>query len=190
MHHWRVLLDLDGTTAQNAGRALAARQFGLDLSQNTDPRRTLPELLSWTEAEFWAWWHANQEEIYRLAVPIAGAREVVRALKADGAFIAVVTARRSDARDVTVRWLARYAVPYDHIVMEADDKAAVGLELGLTVGFEDDPAHALALAALMPVLLLDGHKNTGQEIAHPRIHRMSTWDEALPLLQRLGERSA
>ncbi len=190
MHHWRVLLDLDGTVAQNAGRSIAAEQFGIDLNPSGEQPRSLQEILGWTETEFWAWWHENQGEIYEQAVPITGAVETVSALKGAGAYIAIVTARRPDAEAVTTQWLNHVGLAFDQMVMGADDKATVAVALGLNVGFEDDPAHALALAEVMPVVLLDNLKNQGLDIAHPRVFRISRWTEALPLLQRLGEQTA
>ncbi|HEY3364632.1 MAG TPA: hypothetical protein VGK74_06230 [Symbiobacteriaceae bacterium] len=189
MQHWRVLLDLDGTVAQNAGRRIAAEQFGIVMTEEQSGQR-LPELLGLTDDQFWAWWHENQEQIYDQAEPLPGAAGTVRALKASGAHIAVVTARRESSRLVTAAWLNRFGIPYDEMVFSADDKVAVARGLGLTVGFEDDPLNAVALADVIPVILIENLKNRGQEIVHDQVFRVSGWQEVLPLLRRLGARPA
>lgn len=189
MNHWRVLLDLDGTIARNAGRIVAARHFGITFSEEQAAER-LVNLLGLTEAEFWKWWHENQEEIYDQAIPLAGAAEVLRQLREDGAHITVVTARRPEARTVTARWLDRYNFVCDEMVFGADDKVAVARERGLTLGFEDDPGNAAALAEVMPMVLIDHARNRTPETAHPHVHRVGGWSEVQPLLRRLAARTA
>lgn len=189
MHSWRILLDLDGTVAQNAGRTLAQRHFGVAITEERYADSLL-DILGITSEQFWAWWDANQEEIYGQAAPLPGARETLQLLKDAGAYIAVVTARRANAEAVTTAWLARHGFPYDTMVMAADDKLAVARALGLNIGFEDDPAHAVPLADHMPMLLIDNFKNRRQEIVHPQIHRLAGWSEALPFMHRLAAKTA
>lgn len=186
LHHWRVLLDLDGTVAQNAGRQVAARHFGIEIPDNT----SVMEVLGLTEEQFWAWWADNQEEIYDKAVVMPGAAEAVRQLKDAGAFIAVVTARRLEAEAVTLGWLSRHGIPYDTAIFAQDEKVTAARELALNIGFEDDPAFALPLAEFMPMILVENHKNRKQAIDHPHVHRVAGWHEVHPLLRRLAERSA
>lgn len=188
MHHLRILLDLDGTVAQNAGRKIAAEHFGVNLDEESG--LSLPERLGLTVEEFWAWWHTNQEEIYERAVPLPGAAAVLRSLKQAGATIVVVTARRSDAQAVTCSWLARHDFPWDEMILNADDKVSIAQEQKLNLGFEDDPANAIPLADLMPMVLVGGHKNRSQAIEHPQIYRVSGWDEVPALLHLLTARTA
>ena len=55
--------------------------------------------------------------------PIYAVIEVVRALKGAGHEIHIITGRRDDTRAVTEKWLERYGVPYDRLVMrEFDDR--------------------------------------------------------------------
>lgn len=189
MHHWRILLDLDGTVAQNASRRVAERTFGVTIGPER-AAESLMEILGISREEFWVWWHSNQDEIYGQAVMLPGAAETLQLLKRAGAYIAVVTARRSMARSVTQDWLHRHAIPFDTMVMDADDKVPLARELGLNVGFEDDPAHALPLADLFPMGLIYNNKNLGQELMHPQLQRLSGWSEVLPWLHGLAARSA
>lgn len=189
MQQWRILLDLDGTVAQNAGRRLAARHFGLPQAEFAEGE-SLRALLGLTEEQFWAWWHEHQEAIYDLAEPLSGSAEGIRALKAAGAHIAVVTARRDTARSVTERWLERHGFPSDEMVFNADDKVAVARALGLNIGFEDDPLHAVPLADLIPMVLIDNFKNRQVVIDHPQVYRVAGWHEVQPLLRRLSAQSA
>jgi uncharacterized HAD superfamily protein len=185
----RILLDLDGTVARNAGRQVAEQQFGITIGEDR-AGQSLIELLGMDREQFWAWWHANQDEIYGRAVPMPGASTVLQGLKQAGAFIAVVTARRSSSRQVTQSWLSQHGIPHDMMVMDADDKVTVARSLSLNVGFEDDPAHALPLADLFPMALINGNKNLDREILHPQIERLSGWPEVMPWLGRLASRIA
>lgn len=189
LDHWRILLDLDGTVAQNAGRRIAARHFGLPITEEHHGESLL-ESLGLNQEQFWAWWHDNQVEIYDQADPLPGAAETLRRLKAGGAHIAVVTARRQEAEAVTVAWLDRYGFPYDEAVFGADDKLSIAQALNLSIGFEDDPKNALALAEVMPMILIDNAKNRTFETTHPQVHRVTGWHEVEPLLQRLAARTA
>lgn len=189
MNHFRILLDLDGTVAQNAGRKIAEQQFGITIGEDR-AGESLVEILGMDRGQFWAWWHANQEEIYGQAVAMPGASEVLQCLKQAGAFIAVVTARRSSAQAVTARWLSDHGIPHDTMVMDADDKVGIARTLNLNLGFEDDPVNALPLADLFPMALMMGHKNLGQEILHPQLERFTSWHDVLPWLHRLGARTA
>lgn len=189
MQHWRILLDLDGTVAQNAGRRLAAQHFGKPEVEFAEGE-SLRGLLGLTEEQFWAWWHEHQEAIYDLAEPLPGSAETLGALRAAGAHIAVVTARRDAARDVTERWLGRHGFPYDQMVFSADDKVAVAQALGLNLGFEDDPANAVPLADLMPMILIDNLKNRLVDTDHPQLFRVAGWHDVQPLLRRLAAQSA
>lgn len=189
MRHFRILLDLDGTVAQNAGRRVAEEQFGIAISEDRSGE-SLMEILGMDREQFWTWWEQNHEPIYGRAVPLPGAVEALQSLKDSGAYIAVVTARRSSARPVTCDWLSRYEIAHDLVIMDADDKVEVAKSLGLNAGFEDDPAHALPLADVMPMALMLNHKNLGQEILHPRLERLADWTQALPWLHRLAARTA
>jgi len=189
MKDLRILLDLDGTVAQNAGRRIAGQQFGIPIGEER-AGESLIEILGLDRNQFWAWWHANETEIYGQASPLPGASEVLQGLKQAGAFIAVVTARRSTAGPVTTDWLQRYGIPFDTMVMDADNKVEIARYLALNAGFEDDPANALSLADLIPMALIHNNKNLGREILHPQIERLSGWTEALPWLHRLAAKIA
>jgi uncharacterized HAD superfamily protein len=189
LQNLRILLDLDGTVARNAGRKVAARQFGITIGEE-HAGQTLIEILGMDRDQFWAWWHANQDEIYGQAVPMPEASAVLQALKQAGAFIAVVTARRSSAEHVTRMWLRQHGIPHDMMVMDADDKVAVARKLALNVGFEDDPAHAVPLADLFPMALFQGNKNLDREILHPQIERLTGWPDVMPWLSRVASRTA
>lgn len=189
MRHLRILLDLDGTVLQNAGRRVAERSFGIRIPED-QYGEPLSSMLGLSREQFWSWWHENQEEIYSQAFPLPGAREAVAALRSTGAYVAVVTARRSSAEAVTAAWLAREGFPYDTMIMDADDKVSAAKRLDLNLGFEDDPCHALPLAELFPMVLINGNKNRGADLEHPRLHRIAGWSEALPLLHRLQAQTA
>lgn len=187
---WRILLDLDGTVAQNAGRRLAAAHWQIELTEERYGSDALMEILGVTAEQFGEWWQENQEAIYDLATPLPGAADQVARLHAAGAHVAVVTARRQEAEAVTARWLERHGFIYDRLVFGADDKPAIARALELNLAFEDDPRNAVALAGMMPVVLVENFKNRSLAIQHPQVLRVSGWHEVEHVLSRLSPRIA
>lgn len=189
MQRFRILLDLDGTILQNAGRELFAKQFGLVLAENESALDATVARLGLDPRQFWDWWSANQTEIYSRAVPIEGAIEVIRSLRAAGAFVAVVTARRTEAESVTRHWIAQAGLEVDEMVFGADDKVSVALQLDLNLAFEDNLQNAEGLSAHMPVLLIDARSNGGVDLS-PGIIRVEDWSQVPAILDDLGRRTA
>jgi uncharacterized HAD superfamily protein len=184
----RLLLDLDGTTLRNAGREVMARELNLPIPQGNSGAwlsEGILEAMGITVERFWEVWQTHQEEIYGKAVPLPGAVETLHALKARGAHIAIVTARRDHAEAVTVAWLAAHGVPYDAIRFGCDDKLAVAQELGLNLAVDDDLRVALRLAEGLPVMLMDtdGRHNAIQ--LPENVHRIGGWGEVPDLVRRL-----
>ncbi|MFZ5817310.1 MAG: 5' nucleotidase, NT5C type [Bacillota bacterium] len=184
----RLLLDLDGTTLKNAGREVMARELNLPLpAANAGSWFTsgILEERGIPMERFWAVWQANQEEIYARATPLPGALETLHRLRAQGAHIAVVTARRGSAAMVTREWLALHGVPYDLIQFNCDDKLAVARSLGLNLGIDDDLQHVLALSQAMPVMLMDPEGRHAETELPGNILRVRGWDEVEPAVARL-----
>lgn len=184
----RLLLDLDGTTLRNAGREVIARELKLPLPQGNSGAwlsTGVLEEMGITRERFWETWHANQDEIYSRATPLSGALETLSDLKAGGAYIGVVTARRDHAEAVTCQWLADHGVPYDTIRFNADDKLAIARELGLNLAVDDDLKVALGLSAGIPVMLMDADGRHEVVELPENIHRICGWEEVPALVRRL-----
>ncbi len=184
----RLLLDLDGTTLRNAGREVISRIFDLPLPDANTPGWLSSGILEErgiTKEQFWAAWQANEPEIYGRAIPLPGALETLAELKAGGAHIAVVTARRGSAETVTQEWLARYAVPYDAIQFNCDDKLAVAQSLGLNLAIEDDLAHVMHIAQAMPVMLMDSDGRHADAELPAGVHKVAGWHEVPGLIARI-----
>lgn len=188
VQQFRILLDLDGTVLQNAGRQMLIEQFGLTLAEDESAPESL-ERLGIDSGQFWAWWSANQVEIYGRAVALEGAVAVIRSLRQAGAFVAVVTARRSEAEDVTRSWIDQAGLEVDEMVFGADDKVSVALSLGLNLAFEDNVQNAEALSAHMPVVLMSGRHNAAADLL-PGIFKVEEWSRVPALLEELSRRTA
>lgn len=184
----RLLLDLDGTTLRNAGREVISREFDLPLAQGNSGAWLSGGILEErgiTTERFWEVWHHHQDEIYGRATPLPGALEALAELKARGAYIGIVTARREHAEKVTCQWLADHGVPYDAIRFGCDDKLVVARELGLNLAVDDDLTVALRLSEGLPVMLMDTGGRHAEVELPPSIHRISGWHEVPSLLARL-----
>lgn len=58
------------------------------------------------------------DDIYRKRTPNEENILIVQLLYSDGHEIALFTSRHEEDREVTVEWLKKHEVPYDHLIME------------------------------------------------------------------------
>ncbi len=168
----RLLLDLDGTVCYNAAGDVMSQVLGVPLPAGGPAawiRAGLLGNIGITPAQFWRIFTEHEEEIYGHAVPLPEAAASLRELKAAGAFIAVVTARRPSAAAVTHRWLSRHQVPFDVLEMGYDDKLPAAMTHELNWALEDDLHVAAALARSLQVILITSCPRAGR--GRRRLHR-------------------
>ena len=133
-----------------------------------------------TDEEKDEWWESGG--ILNL-VPVPGAREVLEKLKSQGKTIVLVTARKiwlyGRVEHETYQWLKKHGMPYDRLFFGADKvetlKRATLPPLDFFV--EDDPRHALDMAAARIPTVLIGHP----EIQHQLIDNITDIREVLNL---------
>lgn len=111
---------------------------------------------------------------------VKGAREGARLLS-DLGEIYYVSARPAHLLDVTIEWLCEHDFPVGDVWLSEDKAEAVQM-FGLELFVEDAPHHALALAQVCPVYLLDYPWN--RDCHHSNIWRVRDWGE---LYRRLEE---
>lgn len=94
------------------------------------------------------------ENVIRLPALIEGI-SLVKELKREGNFIALVTARGEDLREATLTWLEDHSVPYDELrFTNHETKEAVAKELNLDCFIEDNPRHGNPVAEIgIPVFM-------------------------------------
>lgn len=185
----RILLDLDGTILVNAGPMVAQEEFGIDMSDVSDHRGILARLqqhLGWTEEQFWDWWRERESYIYSRGIVMPHAVETLYRLRAQGAYIHIVTARHDTGAEATLQWLKRHDVPYDAIRFNnSGGKVQAALEHQLNLAFEDEPRFIQGLRKLMPVITLDAPAN--REIRSGNgVYKVSSWQEVPGILMQLG----
>ncbi|MEW6724670.1 MAG: hypothetical protein AB1331_07125 [Bacillota bacterium] len=182
----RILLDIDGTIGVSAIRELLNAQTGINLSEEdiTDYRITRHYGMSEEEDARW-WWQNHLRVFETTSLLCRHAPAVLARLRQQESHIYIVTARRHEARPITEAWLRQSFIPFDELIMNADDKVAIARSLGLTLGFEDHPETAQRLAQLLPVFLFDWPYNR-QVPPSANLIRVTDWREVEQSLAALG----
>jgi hypothetical protein len=184
-------IDIDGTIKQTQRAAVQVyneelgknvkledvKEFHLDKSYGISPK------------EGAKLWRKLEHRIYKLAVPLENASEVLRTLSQEGHRVVYITARPGfpHIRQVTVDWLKKYRFPFEEgcLHMNSQDKASVAIREEVDLFFEDAPNHLDRLVeAGIPTVIVDAVYNRDYPVALPRIH---SWDEGLDLVRRFDE---
>ena len=130
----------------------------------------------------------NAEHLLITPKPISGAKEGIEALLRQGHEIIYITARTSEERDVTVRWLTLCGIPHedDHVLFAGfSSKLDLVKQWGIEVFIEDYQVNAKLIAqGGVPVFLLNASYNQA-ELA-TGITRCHCWDEILEGIQSLN----
>lgn len=159
------------------GKQLAEYKVG------AEPGKQVWDILEAHKDEFY------QDGRFRDMPPIEGAPAALRALKARGWTIVIVTARPQwqykRLYADTLEWLDKHEVPHDHVLFNKDKVEAVHSHLAPAwprAFIEDHERNARALAdAGIPVLLFDRPHNQGISDAE-NLTRVSGWDKILEAL--------
>ncbi len=115
------------------------------------------------------------------ARPIRGAASALMTLSRS-ASIWILTVRPDESSRLTRDWLNREGMTYDQLI-HAEDKLAYAGQVRLLI--DDRLETALAFAArAIPVILFDRPWNANGE-AHPFVHRVRSWKEALSRIPSL-----
>jgi len=80
----------------------------------------------------------NYREYYKRLYPMSNFIEKLRQIKKRGHIICLFTSRRLEDREITIRWLRKHKVPYNHIIFDKplfdlyiDNDAQTGTEVDL-----------------------------------------------------------
>lgn len=180
----KIGLDLDGVIAATA-------QEFLRLLEEIHGRHVPFEAIRGYRLEDWTGLSTDQVNhifrstpIFERTAPVPGAAEGVRALRAAGWEVHIVTYRawKAALHDVTRDWLARHDIPYDAIELtRTADKSIYARAHGLSAFVEDNWHSVAALAATCDrVLLVDCPYNQGP--LPPNAVRVRDWPEVVARL--------
>ena len=89
--------------------------------------------------------------VFATLTPVVGAVEFVRELAAQGHELIVITDRfwNADDLETTVAWLGSWGFPTMQVILcKSSAKAALAVELGIELFYEDRTANANAIAAV------------------------------------------
>lgn len=131
---------------------------------------------------------SNAEHLLITPKPITGAKEGIETLLRQGHEVIYITARTSEERDVTVRWLTMCGIPYEHehvLFAGFSSKLELVKHWKIEVFIEDYQVNAKLIAESgVPVFLLNASYN--QQELSTGITRCQSWDEILEGIQAMN----
>lgn len=131
---------------------------------------------------------SNAEHLLITPKPITGAKEGIETLLRQGHEVIYITARTSEERDVTVRWLTMCGIPYEHehVLFAGFSSKLELVKLWKIEAFiEDYQVNAKLIAESgVPVFLLNASYN--QQELSTGITRCQSWDEILEGIQAMN----
>jgi len=149
----RLGIDIDGTI-KNTMKA-AVKLFNKELKKNVKLEQVsdfyLDRAYGLTKEMGRKVWNKLEEDIYRQALPLDNACEVLNNLVRRGHELFFITARPDigNIHNITVEWLKKYKFPYNgkNLIMNAKNKAKIAKDLRIDLFFEDAPFHLENLIA-------------------------------------------
>ncbi|GEK33938.1 5' nucleotidase, NT5C type [Kurthia sibirica] len=172
-------IDIDGTvTAQEFLLPFINKKFQTNLVLADIKQYDLSQALSVDHQIFYDWFKETEIEMYENP-PLQN--EVIRILNNwhPVTNLNFITARETNATDVTTSWLKSSKIPYDalHIVGNASKVHAARTQ-NVELFFEDKHSNAVALSEELdiPVILFDAPYN--REPSPKNVIRVQNWTEA------------
>ncbi len=151
----------------------------------------LEEALPWKIDDLGAFRANFLADIYRQVAPKPQALEVIRDLHQEHDIVLITSRNQRNhlVRTVTLEWLDRHQIAYDHLVMNNSEnmhhfnKLAACLDHRIDLMIEDHDGQALDLSRFFPVILFDYPYNTYLEAKN--ITRVTNWLEVKPIVDNL-----
>jgi uncharacterized protein len=115
--------------------------------------------------------------------PFPGVQSTIKQAQSRGHTITIITARPAIHMPPLHQWLARHSLPGDRVISasKSGEKALRAAEANIDIFVDDNPRHALALAARgIRVLLLDRPYN--RNCQDPNITRVPDWTSIREIL--------
>jgi len=181
----RIGIDIDGVVSDSYTAWLGElnRHFGKNVTVLKDYEMHMAfDVPSEEMSRFFV---ENVDRLFTIPQPMAGAREGICALLERGHEIVYITARRECERRLTLQWMERHGIPYEHALFTGfGSKVELAREWRLEVFIEDYLKNAKAIAALgIPVLLLDADYNRGE--TPPGVIRCADWKDIVTTIDSL-----
>lgn len=172
-------IDIDGTiTAQEFLLPFINKQYQTNLMLDDILEYDLSKALPVDPKDFYKWFKETELEMYRNP-PLQ--QDVVRILNNwhPHTKLNFITARETNATDVTKTWLQSSNIPFDALEIVGNaSKVIAAKKQGVELFFEDKHSNAVMLAEELdiPVILFDAPYN--REAVPRNVLRVDTWREA------------
>ncbi len=187
----KIAVDLDDTLSvvDRITRAQGyIERMGLPFKLVDEDAHELEEVFNWRLPDVLRFIRAGGITIFTDAEARKGARETMRALRAAGHTVTVLTARtRSwfvNPEKVSSDWLEKRRIPYDNIVAEVADKGTWCAENGYGVLIDDGLENCLSAQAQgVKAILFVGRNNLSRAL---EVHYGgANWAQVAAVLQRI-----
>lgn len=186
-------IDIDGTI-NNMSELL--RELALKFNiENGLPTQNIPndvyeldKAYGWNKRlnkKFWDNYYVHAMETAKLKI---AAVQSIRNLKEKGVNIFIITARNEQYRNITEKWLNKFSIPYNKLIMDAEDKASICKELDIDTMVEDKAETCMQVAKFIPVICMYETYNAfleGSSCSDRNIQMVHNWAEAFLILNRL-----
>lgn len=181
----RIGVDIDGVTSDSYTVWLEElnRYYGKNIEVLEDYHLELVYNVPWDDMnDFFV---ENVERLFMLPLPMKGAKQGIETLLAKGHEVIYVTARSPEEKDVTLRWMDKYKIPYDNIIFAGmTNKVDLVKEWQLELFIEDYSGNAEAIAKSgVQVLLLDSTYNQGELPAG--VTRCRNWKQIVQEIEKI-----
>ncbi|HKL12182.1 MAG TPA: hypothetical protein VJ907_01100 [Halanaerobiales bacterium] len=121
-------------------------------------------------------------EIYSSVEIAPGAKNMIDKIKSKGHTIYLITARHSEFRPLTIKWLEQHQVNYDYLYHE-DQKAKLAVKKNIELFIEDNEANTREIIKEnIPVILVDKYHNKDIE-DNELLFRIEDWDGIKEVLE-------
>ena len=181
----RIGVDIDGVIADSYTVWLQElnRHYGKNITVLKDYEMHLVFDVPWDDMnDFFV---RNTEKLLSMPKPVPGAKEGIESLIREGHEVIYVTARTPEEEAVTMRWLAKYGIPYEHVLFTGfNSKVNLVKQWGMAAFVEDYLVNARAIAETgVAVLLYNASYNQGE--LPVGITRCHNWQQVLDEIRRL-----
>ncbi|WP_433617098.1 5' nucleotidase, NT5C type [Paenibacillus cellulositrophicus] len=181
-------VDLDNTLldATTAHLQYYNKASGLTLTHEDVNDFYLYKMYGWDKAESNVIYYEHGYDIHWNSSPYPQAIQTLASLSKHHN-ISIITARPTQFRDVTVKWLEHYSVPYNNIVF-IEDKLKECMKLQVEVMIDDGPHYAEEFAQKsMPVILYEQPYN--RFVKHEFVYHAANWSEVKAHIDNLQKNS-
>lgn len=153
-------IDIDDTIANSFEEIFAdSQKFDIEVANNDgtvyqlgniQDHNYIETMYNWSEEQCEAFWTQYFTKVVTQAKPRTYAPEVVQKLKQEGNSIYIITSRYEDELYPTVikdtkEWFDKNKIPYDKLVINAQDKAKACKEHNIDIFIDDSIAHCKSI---------------------------------------------